>query len=169
MESTYKTCQGFKLAAMQELARAGLVIRGVGALKPVIRYQVMPAYEPPFTYLLSERREELNGFRYYGIKATWRSDLDFNRLNPIEWPPTMEFLWAPIPDDFVKGLNETIASLTAKVKVEEFIVLDGTTYEIAFGLHSAIFSWSEEGPTEWNALSNIGKALATQIEKSLQT
>lgn len=48
-------------------------------------------------------------------------------------------------------------------------MLDGTTCEIAFGVNRATFSWTEEGPAEWNALINVGKALASQIEKSLQT
>ena len=69
MQPFYDTCQEFKREALLKLGRSGSVIRGIGRLKPILRYQIVPAFSPSIAYFLSERKEPLNGFRFYGIKA----------------------------------------------------------------------------------------------------
>lgn len=168
MQYSYDTCQGFKQAALLQLGKSGSVIRGIGTMKPVLRYQIMPSFGASVAYFLSERKEPLNGFRFYGIKATWRSDLDFVRLNPIMWPPTIELLWMKIHDDFAKQLDETITAIEVKVRAVDSMQLDGTEYELAFGIDRASFRWGEHAPPEWAQLASVGEALATHIEELLR-
>lgn len=139
-------------------------------MKLVLRYQIMPSFSecPSLAYFVSERKEPLHGFRFYGIKATWRSDLDFARLNPVEWPPTIEVLWVKIHDDFVKCLDETIAGVAVKVQVADILQLDGTLHELSFGMDRAIFKWGEEAPSEWAELIRVGESLASHIEELLR-
>ncbi len=168
MQHSYDTCQGFSQLALLQLGKSGSVIRGIGTMKPVLRYQIMPSVGASAAYFLSERKEPLNGFRFYGIKATWRSDLDFARLNPIMWPPTIELLWVKIHDDFAKQLDETIAGIAVKVRVADYMQLDGTGYELACGVDRARFKWGEQAPSEWAELAGVGEALASHIEELLR-
>ena len=128
----------------------------------------MPSFGASVAYFLSERKEPLNGFRFYGIKATWRSDLDFVRLNPIMWPPTIELLWMKIHDDFAKQLDETITAIEVKVRAVDSMQLDGTEYELAFGIDRTSFRGGEHAPPEWAQLASVGEALATHIEELLR-
>lgn len=168
MQPFYDTCQEFKREALLKLGRSGSVIRGIGRLKPILRYQIVPAFSPSIAYFLSERKEPLNGFRFYGIEGTWRSDLDFVRLNPIMWPPTIELLWVKIHDDFAKQLDETITGIAVKVRVADYLQLDGTGYELAYGVDRASFKWGEQAPPEWAELAGVGKTLASHIDDLLQ-
>jgi len=168
MQHSYDTCEGFRQAALLQLGKSGSVIRGIGTMKPVLRYQIMPSFGASAAYFLSERKEPLNGFRFYGIKATWRSDLDFARLNPILWPPTIELLWVKIHDDFAKQLDETITGIAVKVRVADYLQLDGTGYELAYGVDRASFKWGEQAPPEWTELAGVGETLASHIDELLQ-
>lgn len=137
-------------------------------MRPILRYLIMPSFNPPVAYFLSDRGELLNGFRFYGVKATWRSDVDFARLNPIMWPPTIELLWVKVHDDFAGQLNETLAAINVKVHVEHSIQLDGTQFEIAFGVDRSSFIWGNQPPPEWAELAAIGESLAFHIDELLE-
>lgn len=137
-------------------------------MKPVLRYQIMPSFGASAAYFLSERKESLNGFRFYGIKATWRSDLDFTRLNPIMWPPTIELLWVKIHDDFAKQLDETITGIAVKVRAVDYLQLGETGYELTFGVDRSSFNWGNQAPPEWAELVSVGEALVSHIDKLLE-
>jgi hypothetical protein len=154
--------------ALNSLRGAGSSWRGVGSFRQVFHFLIVPSFSIVTAYSLSERREPLDGYRYYCVRTKWDRPYDTERFESsmrmgLQLDPTLERALVKLTDEFAESILAEIANVSLPLFVQHSIQIDGTVHE--FSCAHVTLTWGETVPDEWTPLSNLAMSYVERVEK----
>ena len=154
--------------ALDSLRGAGSLWRGIGSFRQVFHFLIVPSFSTVTAYSLSERRETLDGYRYYCVRAKWDRPYDTERFKfgmrtGLELDPTLEKALVKLTDEFAESILAEIANVSLPLFVQHGIQIDGTSHE--FSCAHVTVTWGESVPDEWTTLAKVTMSYVECVEE----
>jgi hypothetical protein len=150
---------------------SGLAVRGVGTVHPLIRVVKDVSGGRLTSYVVADRREELDGQRYFGIRTQWCRELDFARYDrgSAMSAPEIKVDSLALKPAFVALLTDRLEQTSVRcVPRSALCGSDGTRYYLNVGPDlSAHFRWYEAAPEEWKPLEHLALDVIAHLEREL--
>jgi hypothetical protein len=161
----------FESRTMDELRNCGSIVRGVGVLSPLFLILEDSAFESTISCCISERSNELKGFRYFGVRTIWdkASDLTAFQSGRNVEKPTLIVNVLGLEPEFVDGITCSLQKLTVPAYPGPAgITIDGTRYECRIGLSaSMVISWSTHAPPGWDKVADLAEQTLSHFEQQI--
>lgn len=153
--------------ALNSLRSAGNQWRGVGTFSQIFRFLIVPSFSSATAYSFSDRREPLDGTRFYCVRTTWDRQYDRERFESslrtkADIEPTLEQALIKLSDNFAQTMLEQLKDLSLPMFVQCGVQVDGTTFEFSNG--QVTLRWGESSSAEWSRLSEITLKFVQVVE-----